>query len=45
VNGPGQMIAQMLWNGKEANMMKTFDQNGGRRGPELKEKKKWKKFC
>jgi TPR repeat protein len=28
IKGPGQMIAQMVWKGREDNLVKTFEENG-----------------
>jgi TPR repeat protein len=39
VRGPGQMIAQMVWEGREDNLVKTFEQNGEKE-PETKRIKK-----
>jgi hypothetical protein len=39
VKGPGQMIAQMVWEGREENLVKTFEQHGGEE-PETKRIKK-----
>jgi hypothetical protein len=39
VKGPGQMIAQMVWDGREDNLVKTFEQNGEKE-PETKQIKK-----
>jgi hypothetical protein len=36
VKGPGQMIAKMVWEGREENLLKTFDQNDEEE-PELTE--------
>jgi TPR repeat protein len=35
VKGPGQMIAQMVWEGREENLVKTFEESGGGE-PEMK---------
>jgi hypothetical protein len=35
VKGPGQMIAQMVWEGREENLVKTFEESGGEE-PEIK---------
>jgi hypothetical protein len=39
VKGPGQMIAEMVWKGREDNLVKTFEENDGEE-PELKRIKK-----
>jgi hypothetical protein len=39
VKGPGQMIAQMVWDGREDNLVKTFEESG-REEPEMKRIKK-----
>jgi hypothetical protein len=39
VKGPGQMIAQMVWEGREDNLLKAFDEGGGEE-PETKRIKK-----
>jgi hypothetical protein len=36
VKGPGQMIAQMVWEQREVNLVKTFDQNNGGEEPGMK---------
>jgi hypothetical protein len=40
VKGPGQMIAQMVWKGREDNLVAPFDQNNGEEEPEMKRIKK-----
>jgi hypothetical protein len=39
VKGPGQLIAQMVWDGREDNLMKTFEESAGKE-PETKRIKK-----
>jgi hypothetical protein len=39
VKGPGQMIARVVWEGREDNLVKTFEQHGGEE-PEMKRIKK-----
>jgi hypothetical protein len=39
VKGPGQMIAQMVWEQREDNLLETFEQSGGEE-PEMKRIKK-----
>jgi hypothetical protein len=39
VKGPGQMIAQMVWEGREDNVVKMFEESGGEE-PETKRIKK-----
>jgi TPR repeat protein len=40
VKGPGQMIAQMVWEAREENMVKTFEQTNEGEEPETKRIKK-----
>jgi hypothetical protein len=39
IKGPGQMISQMIWDGRKDNPVQTFDQMGGEE-PEMKQIKK-----
>jgi hypothetical protein len=40
VKGPGQMIAQMVWEERQNNLVTLFDQNNGGEEPEMKRIKK-----
>jgi hypothetical protein len=40
VKGPGQMVAQMVWEGREDNLVKNFEESGGEEAPRLKRIKK-----
>jgi hypothetical protein len=40
VKGPGQMVAQMVWEEKKDNLVVPFDQNNGGEEPEMKRIKK-----
>jgi hypothetical protein len=40
VKPPGQMIAEMVWEGRQGNLVKTFEESGGEEAPRLKRIKK-----
>jgi hypothetical protein len=40
IKGPGQMIAQMVWDGRENALVKTFEKRDGKEEPRLKRIKK-----